>query len=553
MSRPLSGFLDDIDLDEVLRVITLSRRSGLLDVDAAEGRAELHFIAGRLVRARLHDTVETMSALLARHGVIDVEDLSGGVYGETVEALVERAGRRANKSQLLVRADDLIAEQLQDLVFRVLAFRSGSFTFRVTNDTQVPLRYAGDTALTLPSGLDGEELRRDARQRHKERGGNTAGARSSTVPSTSSLGRERGSAAEIVIVDDDPAFLATISQTLGDASVPHLTISHLTQATSARTADRLLVALDEGAQAIVVDLVMPRQNGRGILGGLELMRIAHKAGAADRTFLVIDDAHDDACAIAKGLGITTLRRPHSESELADFINPILQKANRPPLPVVGFDLAKELSRELKDDQLRAEWLPGHHNASDDSVKNLDTLKALLGELNSPSFEEEIPLLLLRFASAFFVRGALFSVDRDKNTLRGLGGFGVGDVNADRDPGRLVRNISIPLAADTVFARAVAERCGVRQPFWESEWNTRFIVQFGGHRPREVYCAPLISPRGLEGVLYADNGTEPRPFPDIALLEIFIQQASAALERATLARELHALRTSQIPHTVGAEP
>jgi hypothetical protein len=239
-----------------------------------------------------------------------------------------------------------------------------------------------------------------------------------------------------------------------------------------------------------------------------------------------------------------LRRPTNRDAIGELLNPVLARLQRPPLPVAGFDLARELFRDLADEE-RAEWQQSQRAQLDEGIKSLDTLKALLGELNHPSFEEEIPLLLLRFASAFFARGALFSVDRVRQELVGLGGFGVGAA----DPGRLVRSIRIPLAADTIFARAVAERCGVRQPIWDSEWNARFLNLLGGQRPREVYAAPLISPRGLEAVLYADNGTEPRPFPDIALLEIFLQQAAAALERATLARELQVLRDSQVPTAV----
>jgi GAF domain-containing protein len=56
----------------------------------------------------------------------------------------------------------------------------------------------------------------------------------------------------------------------------------------------------------------------------------------------------------------------------------------------------------------------------------------------------------------------------------------------------------------------------------------------------VYTAPLISPRGIEAVLYADNATDQRVFPDVHLLEIFLQQSAAALERANLARELKRL-------------
>jgi CheY-like chemotaxis protein len=526
--------LDDVDLDEVVRVVALSRRSGLLDVSGPEGRAEFHFVQGRLVRVRLHDTVETVGVMVVRQGLVPAEDIDVDA-AETVEAMVARVEAKRRLNQLLVRVDDGIAELLEDAVGRVLGWRTGSFTFRVTNDTVVPVRYVGDTALTLPSGVDAEELARDARRRRLERQGDPfpGFARNSGRPKTQPAGR-----AEVIVVDDDPAFLAAVEELLTDAGVPHVAV-----ASAQRAIDRITGAVDDGVAAIIVDLVMPRSTGRGILGGLELIKAAHKVGVGNRVFLAVDTPHADAEAVASSLGAAVLHKPKSREDLPAFLNPVLNMLQRPPLAVAGFDLARELSRDLPDaDELRIDWHTDVRGNADEGLKSLETLKALLGELNNPSFEEEIPLLLLRFASAFFVRGALFSIDKAHDELVGLGGFGVGGA----DPGRLVRSIRVPLHADTVFARAIAEKCGVRQPLWESEWNTRLLSTLGGPRPREIYTAPLISPRGLEGVLYADNGTEPRPFPDIALLEIFLQQASAALERATMARELQVLRTSQLP-------
>ncbi|HEY1100442.1 MAG TPA: hypothetical protein VGF99_15995, partial [Myxococcota bacterium] len=389
-----------------------------------------------------------------------------------------------------------------------------------------------DTAFTVPAGLDVDELARDARRRRHDRDSDPLASFGVKKQRTKTMLPGRP---EVIVVDDDPAFLAAVERGLVDAGVSMLGLS-----SAGKAIDRLTTANDDGTRAIVVDLVMPRSNGRGILGGIELLRRAHDEGVSNRVFLAIDDSHDDAERLAVSMGATILKKPRGVGdELAAFLNPLLERLDRPPLAVAGFDLARELARDLPDsDDWNVEW----RDNLDDTFKSLDTLKALLVELNDPSFDEEIPLLLLRFASAFFVRGALFSVDRQRNELVGLGGFGVGGP----DPGRLVRSIRIPLAADTVFARAVAERCGLRQAFWDSEWNTRLVTTLGGPRPREVYTAPLTSPRGLEGILYADNGTEPRPFPDIALLEIFLQQAAAALERATLARELHELRTSRPP-------
>jgi CheY-like chemotaxis protein len=344
---------------------------------------------------------------------------------------------------------------------------------------------------------------------------------------------------ELFLVDDDPTFLAAAQKSCGDAGI------HVAAIATARAAIERFFALgaSETPSYMVVDLVMPRSNGKGILGGLEVLKRAADLDLAGRIYLALEDSHADAESVAKELGAAGIVRKahpsgavqaHDEPPLATYLNPVLERLRRAPLVATTFDLARELRVELGDTS--GEWRTDGGKIIDENVRSLETLKALLGELNEPTFEEEIPLLVLRFASAFFVRGALFSVDKAKGELVGLGAFGLGVA----DPGRLVRSIKVPLAADTVFSRAFQEKAGVRQPFYDSEHNLRLISAFGGPRPREVYTAPLISPRGVENVIYADNATDPRAFPDIHLLEIFLQQSAAAIERSTLKNQLKRL-------------
>src|SRR5687768_3314239 len=94
VTRTLSGHLEDLDLDEIVRVVALSRRSGLRAVEAAEGKAELTFLGGRLVRVRLQETTDTMGAALVRAGLLDDDDLEPppGVSegAETLEDVIQR-------------------------------------------------------------------------------------------------------------------------------------------------------------------------------------------------------------------------------------------------------------------------------------------------------------------------------------------------------------------------------------------------------------------------------------------------------------------------------
>lgn len=572
MTRTLSGNLEDLDLDEIVRVIALSRRSGLLAVEGGDGKAELSFVAGRLVRARVQPagnnvSLETLADVLTRAGLLDLDDFKAppGVSdgAESLDDIVARVAAERGERELLVKVDDIIGEHLMETALRVMLYRSGSFQFRVAAEESPPLRYARDTAFTLSAGKDADELAREARKRRSERRADPLASmhgRSSSNDSGLPRRAPNGEQVELFLVDDDPSFLQAAERAAVDAGV------HVAILQSARAAiDRFFALGMRGSTApgsgtgasnetpayMVVDLVMPRSSGKGILGGIEVLKKAAELDLAQRCFLAIDGPHPDAEQVVRELGIAGIvRKPTGnakalgaglgeEPPLASYLNPVLERLRRAPLVAASFDLAKELRIELGDTV--SDWRTDGGRIVDENVRSLETLKALLGELNEPSFEEEIPLLVLRFASAFFVRGALFLVDPKKGELSGLGGFGLGVA----DPGRLVHSIRIPLAADTVFTRAFKEKAGVRQPFFDSEWNLRLTAALGGPRPRDVYTAPLMSPRGVEAVIYADNATDPRPFPDIHLLEIFLQQSAAAIERATLKNQLKRLMAATL--------
>lgn len=539
--RVLNGNLEDLDLDEMVRVVALSRRSGILSVDAAEGKAELAFAAGRLVRARALEATETLGQLLIRLDVIEPEELEAAADAaagaDTLEQVIERIAHERGERGLLVHVDDLVGEQLRALAVRVMLFRTGSFLFRVTDEEPDPLRYPGDTALTLPAGVDAEELAREARQRRGERHADPLARMGTPAPWRRPLAA--GEAVELFLVDDDPTFLQGAERVAAEQGVGVAALAGARQAI-----DRFFaLGAGEAPAYMIIDLVMPRSSGKGILGGLEVVRRAAELDLAPRVFLALDEDHADAERVAWSLGVAGVVRKtpapsadgtSEEPPLSAYLNPALEKLRRPALASATYDLSRILREEMGETS--GEWLADAGRIADDNMRSLETLKALLGELNDPSFHEEIPLLLLRFASSFFARGALFSVDQQKGELVGLGAFGLGVA----DPGRLVRSIRVPISADTVFARALQERAGVRQPFFESDWNARLAGALGGPRPREVYTAPLMSPRGLEGVIYADNASDARQFPDIQLFEIFLQQAAAALERANLKAQLKRL-------------
>jgi CheY-like chemotaxis protein len=518
------------DLLDALLEFAHARRSGVLTIRDGTPLASLTFSAGRIVRVRRMPATDTLGGLLVRAGVLQTSELHGPV-GESLEQLIGRVGQRRGILHLLVRADDAIAEEMEEATLAVLAHGRGACSFRPDAELVPPRGKIDDDALTLPSGIDVDELLNEAR------------ARGIRCPLDGGVVDESAPRPppSIIVVDDDPAFLGALAGVLGRAGVSSTLLA------STRQAVEKVAALGPD-DLVLADLFMPRSSGRGFLGGLEIARAAHARGVADRVYVSLEAPHGDAEAELARVGVAgALRRPRGDdpAQIVAFLRPLLLR-----VAVHGddghgaFDLVRALQAELGDTDWRT--TSGRDEGVDD-IDHLATLKALLGELNAPTFDEEIPLLVLRFSSAFFARGALFRVDEAHEEFVGLGGFGL----AGDDPGRLVRSIRIPLDAPCVLADAIHARTGVR-----SMWSRRVADEilgekFGAHAGDELYVAPLFSPRGIEGVLLADNAGMNRRFPNLALVEIFLQQAAAAMERASLARQVAAL--SQPPTSIATAP
>jgi CheY-like chemotaxis protein len=518
------------DLLDHLLEFAHARRSGVLTIRDGTQLATLTLSAGRLVRVRRIPATDTVGALLVRAGVLETSELHGPV-GESLEQLIGRVGQRRGVLHLLVRADDAIAEEMEESTLAVLAHGRGACSFRPDAELVPPRGKVDDDALTLPSGIDVEEILQEARGRGVRfpLAGGVVDESAPRVPPS------------VIVVDDDQAFLGAVAGVLGRTGVSSTLLS------STKQALEKLPAL--GAEDVVLaDLFMPRASGRGFLGGLELARAAHEQGVAGRVFVSLESPHADAEAQLAHLGAAgMLRRPRGDdpAQMLTFLRPILARVAVGSEDNHGaFDLVRALQAELGDHDWQAAPV---RSADSDEAHQLATLKALLGELNAPTFDEEIPLLLLRFASSFFARGALFRVDDGHEEFVGLGGFGfVGD-----DPGRLVRSIRIPLEAPCLLADAVHARAGLHATWSRRVADEILAERLGAHAGDGVYVAPLLSPRGVEGVLLADNGGSDRRFPDLAVVEIFLQQASAAMERAALARQVAALSQPPRPTTTPA--
>ncbi len=176
--------------------------------------------------------------------------------------------------------------------------------------------------------------------------------------------------------------------------------------------------------------------------------------------------------------------------------------------------------------------------SEEPSKQITTLKSMFDELRFPTATAEVTLLILRYASEVVNRAILFMAKKDE--VRGLGQFGI-ELPSGKSPDLAVRNIRISLGEPSLFREVIESRRTYIGPLEETAQNAYFVNEVGGQRPETVLAIPLIVDNKVALVVYGDNLPEQKAIRGVETLEIFMNQAGMALEKALLERKLAELQ------------
>jgi hypothetical protein len=170
-------------------------------------------------------------------------------------------------------------------------------------------------------------------------------------------------------------------------------------------------------------------------------------------------------------------------------------------------------------------------------RELTALKSMFDELRFPTATAEVTLLILRYASEVVNRAVLFMVKKDE--VRGLGQFGI-ELNS-KSADQVVRNIKVPLNKPSLFLTVLETRRTYLGPIEENECNAYLVSELGGDMPGAVLGIPLVVDGKVALVVYGDNLPEQKPIHGVDTLEIFMNQAGMALEKALLEKRIAELQ------------
>ncbi|MDU0457303.1 MAG: response regulator [Geobacteraceae bacterium] len=549
----LVGNLEDLGLGEILQIVSLSRKTGVLSLNSRGRDGSIYFRKGQVVRASSSTFQQSLGEVLIQKGVIDLALLRKALSLQQEQGFRERLGvilvRNFGVSQEIV--EEVVREQIENVVFSLFAWVEGSFKFIVQDEMETidgtrmdPLQFMLDQGLN-PQFLAMEGTRILDEQRHAAANGFDADSSMADdgdlvfdlVDATVTKSAKADDAKQsVVLVDDDGPTLRAITEGLCEFGFEVHAMS--------KSEDTLIKVdtLCRGGDlpVVVIDLIMPKMDGSGVLGGIELLELLHNNFKDLRIIVISDYHHADAEAKVHDAGYQFLLKPrrveiNDKASLQNFISQLLFNIRNPAGEAGNADcrdrynLGDELRIEMGDDE-DVPSLP----ESVASSGGLSLLRGMLEELNNPELQGGILLLVLRFASEFFNRAIVFTVEN--NIVYGSGQFGISGGKSGGD--ERVRAIHFSLDADSIFKKAhLAGQSDAFKPALTAV-DKRIFEQLGGGVPDQIFVGPIVSQSRLIGFLYGDNLPGKEPIADTDSLAIFLSQAGIAMEKAILERQLH---------------
>jgi len=132
----LVGRLEDLSLGEILQIVSLSKRSGLLRLESPGGKASLYIRSGKVIYAASSDEKEGVLSLLVENGLIEAHRLQ--ILREKLESspspqefrdlLKEGTGIDHDTFQ------EVLKNRVEELTYSLFVWEEGTFSFQLIED-----------------------------------------------------------------------------------------------------------------------------------------------------------------------------------------------------------------------------------------------------------------------------------------------------------------------------------------------------------------------------------------------------------------------------------
>ncbi len=556
----LEGTLEELGLGEILQIVSLSRKTGVLILSSRGRDGSVFFRKGQVVRATSSTCQQSLGEVLIQKGVLDPPVLRKALAFQNEHGFCERLGvilvKNFGISQEII--EEVVREQIENVVFSLFAWTKGTFDFQTQDSVETvdgtmmdPLQFMLNQGLN-PQFLAMEGTRIHDEKRHAAETGcddddsaddaadlDIESVEDSNTPKPA----PRVTQQTVVLVDDDVPTLQAISDGLTENG---FVVHAMT-----RSEDTLIKvdSLNRSGEnpIVLIDLIMPKMDGSGVLGGVELLDLLHNNFENLQLLIMTDYHHADAEKKIRDRGYPFLMKPrrveiHTPEIMNNFLSQITHDIRHYSDALTSvewqerFNLGDELRIEMGEDD---DMPRPAESARQDGNGGLSLLRGMLEELTNPELQGGVLLLVLRFASEFLNRAIIFTIDNQ--IISGFGQFGItgGTISGDEK----VRAIHFSQESGSMFDEPFQTRQSLTFTPTPSPVDSHIFDQLGGGLPAEIFIGPLISQSRVIGFLYGDNLPEKKPVGNIEPLAIFLSQAGISIEKSLLERQLNERSTS----------
>ncbi|HXV65415.1 MAG TPA: response regulator [Vicinamibacteria bacterium] len=482
----LSGRLEDMNVLEILQIVSFSKRTGSLEIDGPVGRGAVVFREGHIQCA----------------------------ISESTHPLFESLLQKPQDSSRLQLLHSQIRVALQELV----ALRQGTFEFRVTPDPSVRWKGLDVGSLLLTEGVESQalmlELARALDESRREGASllESSGEPNATIvdPATTPFPE---SGLTVVIADDEEQVARILAEALSGAG------SKAEIATGVAEASELVRnLLATGSRlALVIDVAMPSSGGESFQGGFEIVELVKEMDADVPILLTAESISPQIRSRAKWLGIAKIAHKPALTKLDpdEYDNDLRSFAAT---------IVDELTSLIAspDEATPTSSMPRLNHAV-----MFDFLKTMAKQLLAPG--NVVARVILRVASRYAERVLLFLVKESR--ARGLAGVQVGRL--DRQVCEAAKKLILDLQDVQPFAEVVYSR----GPLSGSHDTQPLPPELEPGRAKTYALLPLMLNHEVLAIIYLDNPISGMNLAHLSGLEVFLAQAGMAMENASLQRRV----------------
>jgi len=161
----LVGSLEDLGLGDILQIVSLSRKSGLLLIHSEQGEGRIVFCDGLVRAAYVKGEPEDLRSLLVEGDFISADEFDRAHELATARGVPVIEALSESTSLTAESLDSLRREQVERAVFRIFSWATGEFSFEVRDEID-----SRDSEILIPVGINAQYLTMEATRLSDEGG-----------------------------------------------------------------------------------------------------------------------------------------------------------------------------------------------------------------------------------------------------------------------------------------------------------------------------------------------------------------------------------------------